>query len=233
MSAARTYGNSRVRGWCEFDILQPCPGCGMMATRGRSGEGTEVFPAHRIVAAATALFAIAGSFFIFLFPVVDARAESPNSGCEDSAQLAVLPSPMAPWKGAPLRVLVAAEKPLQGELALIAPDGSVAAKSADPQGGPPTYWFAEVEAPAAGTWRATLTLNGAPAGCGTITRDITVSALKPPALSATPGSLWPLRASWNRATENLFSAWIAKLFDGPLDQELAWKAWDEVLHDRS
>ena len=42
-----------------------------------------------------------------------------------------------------------------------------------------------------------------------------------------------MRASWNRATENLFSAWIAKLFDGPLDQELAWKSWDEVLHDRS
>ena len=132
-----------------------------------------------------------------------------------------------------MQVLVAAENPLQGELSLIAPDGSVAAKSSDPEGGPPYYWFAEVASPAAGTWRASLTLNGAPAGCGTITHDITVSAGKPPSLEGKPGSLWPIRASWNRATENLYSAWIAKLFDGPLDQELSWKTWVEVLHDRS
>ena len=75
--------------------------------------------------------------------------------------------------------------------------------------------------------------TSAPAGCGTITREIAVSAGKPPPLHATPGSLWPLRNSWNRETENLYSAWIAKLFDAPLDQELSWKSWDEVLHDRS
>ena len=49
--------------------------------------------------------------------------------CEDAAELAVLSSPAAPWKGAPLRVIFAAEKPLDGELSLIAPEGSVAAKS--------------------------------------------------------------------------------------------------------
>ena len=42
-----------------------------------------------------------------------------------------------------------------------------------------------------------------------------------------------MRNSWNRETENLFSAWIAKLFDAPLDQELSWKAWNDVLRDRS
>ena len=189
--------------------------------------------ARRFPAAATALLLIASAFSAWLFPAGSARAESPSGSCEEAAQIAVLPSPLAPWKGAPLQVLVAAENPLQGELSLIAPDGSVAAKSSDPEGGPPYYWFAEVASPAAGTWRATLTLNGAPAGCGTITRDITVSAGKPPGLEGKPGSLWPIRASWNRATENLYSAWIAKLFDGPLDQELSWKTWVEVLHDRS
>ena len=74
-----------------------------------------------------------------------------------SAEIAVLPSPIAPWKGAPLRVIFAAEKPLEGELSLIAPDGSVAARSRERHGGPPYFWFAEVKSPAAGTWRATLT----------------------------------------------------------------------------
>jgi hypothetical protein len=31
-----------------------------------------------------------------------------------------------------------------------------------------------------------------------------------------------LRSTWNRASENLFSAWIEKLFDDPLDAEPSW-----------
>jgi len=128
-----------------------------------------------------------------------------------------------------LRVIVAAEKPLDGELSLIAPDGSVAAKSRDRHSGPPYFWYAEVAAPAAGTWRATL----AAAGCNTVTRDIAVRDEAPPPPHATPGSVWPIRNAWNRTTENLFSAWIQKLFDAPLDAEPSWKALHDVLRDRS
>ena len=156
-----------------------------------------------------------------------------SPGCEDAAELAVLPSPIAPWKGAPLRVIFAAEKPLEGELSLIAPDGSVAAKSRERQGGPPYFWFAEVASPAAGTWRATLARDSAPAECSTITREIAVRADAPPRPGTTAGSVWPLRNTWNRETENLYSAWIEKLFDAPLDATLSWPALHEVLRDRS
>ncbi len=189
--------------------------------------------ARRFAAAAMALLPIAGAFFIFLFSAVDSRAEGASGICEDVAELAVLPSPLAPWKGAPLRVVFAAEKPLEGELSLIAPDGSVAAKSRDRQGGPPYFWYAGVASPAAGTWHATLTLDHAPAECSTITREIAVRAAAPPPPGATPGSLWPVRNTWNRETENLFSAWIEKLFDGPLDAELSWPTLRDVLRDRS
>jgi hypothetical protein len=142
----------------------------------------------------------------------------------------VLSAPFAPWTGAPLRVIFAAEKPLDGELSLIAPEGRVATKSRGRQGGPPYFWFAEMPSPAAGTWHATL----ADAGCSPITRDIVVrDAAPPPPPPAAPGSVWPLRNSWNRATENLYSAWIEKLFDAPLDAEPSWPTLREVLHDRS
>jgi hypothetical protein len=144
-----------------------------------------------------------------------------------------LSSPLAPWKGAPLRVIFAAEKPLEGELSLIAPDGSVAAKSRERHGGPPYFWFAEVAAPAAGTWHAKLTRERASAECSTITREIAVRAVEPPRPQGTEGSLWPVRNTWNRETENLYSAWIEKLFDAPLDATLSWKALHEVLRDRS
>ncbi|MGO8952806.1 MAG: hypothetical protein ACLPWS_14540 [Rhodomicrobium sp.] len=183
--------------------------------------------------AATALLLIAGALFVFLFSAVDSRAEAPSGICEDAAGITVLPSPIAPWKGAPLRVIFAAEKPLEGELLLIAPDGSIGAKSRERHGGPPYFWYAEAVSPAAGTWHAKLARDNAPAGCSTIMREIDVMGHEPPRPQATDGSVWPIRNAWNRATENLFSAWIEKLFDAPLDAAPSWPALHEVLRDRS
>jgi hypothetical protein len=145
----------------------------------------------------------------------------------------VLASPIGPWKGAPLRVLFTTEEAREGEFSLIAPDGTVAANSSERHGGPPYFWFAEVASPAAGTWHATLVRKGVAAECGTVTRDITVAAAQPAGPRATQGSVWPLRDSWNRGTENLYSAWIETLFDAPLDQAPSWPALHEVLRDKS
>ena len=208
--------------------LEPSQYCSPGSTR-----GARLFAARQFAAAVTALLLIAGAFSVFLFSVVEAQAKGPSGSCEDAAELAVLSSPIAPWKGAPLRVVFAAEAPLEGELSLIAPDGNVAAKSRERHGGPPYFWFAEVASPAAGTWHATLARDGAPAECGTITREIAVQGKQPPSPRAASGSVWPVRDAWNRATENLYSAWIEKLFDAPLEETLSWKALHEGLRDKS
>ena len=59
------------------------------------------------------------------------------------------------------------------------------------------------------------------------------AAAEPPRPRAVAGSVWPVRDAWDRATENLYSAWIEKLFDAPLDAAPSWKALHEVLRDRS
>jgi hypothetical protein len=161
------------------------------------------------------------------------ESKAATANCQDEAGLAMLASPMAPWKGAPLSVIFAAEKPLDGDLSLIAPDGKIAATSRDRQGGPPYFWFAEVASPDAGTWQVRLTREGASPECGTVTHEIVVQRKAPPGPRATAKSVWPVRNAWNRETENLYSAWIEKLFDAPLDQEPSWKALHEVLRDRS
>ena len=192
-----------------------------------------MFVARQFAAAVTASLLITGAFFVLLFSVVDLQAKGPSGSCADAGELAVLPSPVTPWKGVPLRVVFAVESPLEGELSLIAPDGRVAAKSRQQHGGPPYFWFAEVASPAAGTWRATLVRARAVAECSTITREIAVRDDEPPRPGAATGSVWPLRNTWNRATENLYSAWIEKLFDAPLDASPSWPALHEVLRDRS
>jgi len=184
-----------------------------------------MFPARRFAA----FLPVASAFFAFLFPFSNAQAQ--DSPCEESAEVAVITSPESPWAGAPLRILVAAEKPLDGELSLIAPDGRVAARSRGQRGGPPYVWFAEVASPAAGAWSATLDTSSFT--CGVITKDIAVSARKSSASHAAEGSVWRVHNSWNRATENLYSAWIAKLFDAPLEAEQSWKTWHQVLRDPS
>ena len=123
----------------------------------------------RCFAAAAAAFSLIAVGFFRISPALAA-----SDACAD---VTVLPSPLAPWTGAPLRVMVISAKPVEGALSLIAPDGKVAVKSTDRHEGPPYSWFAEVAAPAAGTWHATL--ERVSADCGPVTRDITVGARKP------------------------------------------------------
>jgi len=161
---------------------------------------------------------------------MQARAE--DAPACDEFGLALLSSPMAPWQGAPLRVIFATEKPLAGELALIAPGGKVVAQTSDMQGGPPYFWFAEIAAPEAGAWQVKLTRQGAVAGCREVDREIVVER-KQPRGPVGGKDVWPVRGQWDRATENLYSAWIEKLFDAPLAEELSWNSMDGVLHDQS
>ena len=190
--------------------------------------------ARQLLAAASALVLIAGAFFVLLGPAVDSRAEAPLNACEDAAELAVLPSPISPWKGAPLRVFFAAEKPLDGEFSLIAPDGSVAVTIAERHGGPPYFWFAEV---AVAGRRDVARDAGARRRAERVRHAVTVkspcAAQAAAAAGHGRGQLWPVRNTWNRATENLYSAWIEKLFDAPLEATPSWKALHEVLRDRS
>ena len=189
--------------------------------------------ARPFAAAPTASLLIAGGFFVLLFSMAESPAAAASDSCASPAEITVLPSPLAPWTGAPLRVMVVAEKPVEGVLSLIAPDGKVAAKSSDRHDGPPYSWFLEVAAPAAGTWHTKLEREPASADCSPVTRDIAVSARKPEPFRIPPGTIWQVRNSWNSTNETLFSAWIAKLFDAPPDQNLDWKVWYEVLRDQS
>lgn len=185
--------------------------------------------ARRSTPAATACVLLIGGFLLLSFAMGPSPAAAASGNCATSAEVTVLPSPLAPWTGAPLRVMIVTEKPVEGVLSLIAPDGSTAVKSSDRHDGPPFSWFAEVASPAAGTWRATLSGN---ADCSPVTREIAVGTRQEP-FRIPAGSIWQVRNSWNSTNELLFSAWIAKLFDGPPEQNLDWKVWHEVLRDQS
>jgi hypothetical protein len=190
-----------------------------------------MLPARQFSLAAILLIACAS--FAFLPPAARAKEPAPSEGCSaDKAGIAVLAAPMAPWRGAPLRVIFVVEEPLEGELQLISPKGTVAAKSRERHGGPPYFWFAEVSSPAAGKWHAKLSSEDGFAECRAVTHEIVVQLQRPRSPRAGKG-VWPLRDAWDRDTENLYSAWIEKLFDAPIGEAPSWKAMHDVLRDKS
>jgi hypothetical protein len=106
-----------------------------------------LIPARRLFAAARLLITAGAAFLVVCSAT---RAQTSSANCEEAAEVAVLPSPLTPWIGAPLRVMFVAEKPLEGELSLIAPDGTVAAKSRDHLDGPASARRSRARSP----WRA-------------------------------------------------------------------------------
>jgi len=186
--------------------------------------------AHRQLAFSAAILLLAASSA--LAPAAEPRTKAATETCA-APGLAVLASPLAPWKGAPLRVIVTVDQADRGELSLTGPDGTIAAKSSEQHGGPPYFWLAEVATPAPGPWTATLTRDGASGACRTVTREIAVARGPSGGPRQGADSVWPVRAAWNRETENLYSAWIETLFDAPVDEALSWPALHDVLRDRS
>lgn len=188
---------------------------------------------RRHFAAAPTRLLWAASLFLLLIPVLEASAKDTSESCKASLKPAVLISPLSPWKGTSLRIAFTVETPIQGELSLIAPDGSVALKSRERRGGPPYFWFAEIAKPSAGTWHATLTSDDAAATCSKITHEIVVGNAAKAASLSSDKSVWPVRDSWTRKTENMYSAWIEKLFDAPIEEAPSWAALHDVLRDQS
>src|SRR5262249_42275273 len=124
MAALGTAGATRA-----VAMIQPKP---FPSVKRDSGRGPPVIPKRQACAAATAALLVATACSVFSFSAAAAPAtQPPGASCEEAAEVTVLPSPLSPWKGAPLRVVVASEKPIDGELSLIAPNGGVATQTRD------------------------------------------------------------------------------------------------------
>lgn len=163
--------------------------------------------------------------------------------CEDSPQVALFTSPRSARAGGVLRVIAVSEQAQEGVLVVRGPGGAVLAESPDHQGGPPYSWVLEIPAPVAGTARAILTRGPDVLGC----KDISIAdPIDPPsdrdpagaARAAAfrvqphlPSGAWTIRSSWGRALENLYSVWIERLFDAPVDEQLTFAVLQDALSD--
>ena len=70
------------------------------------GKGLPVLSARQFIGAATTAFSLITGAFLLALAVGNARAQGSAPPCDAAGEIAVLASPWAPWKGAPLDRLI-------------------------------------------------------------------------------------------------------------------------------
>jgi hypothetical protein len=156
-----------------------------------------------------------------------ARSEA-TGGCQDHDAAAIWWSPLAPVAGKPLGLLATgAGAGSDMALDVTGPDGATrpaASLRRFPSSGGLT---AEAPAPRAGRYRVTLVRGKEVVAC----RDIDVAARPARPEAARAKGVWEARRSWDRRAEDLYSAWIERLFDAPPEASLDFRPLAQALRD--
>ena len=74
--------------------------------------------ARQFIGAATAALSLITGACLLALAAGNARAHGSAPACDAAGEIALLPSPWAPWKGAPLRVMLVTESPMFAEAKL-------------------------------------------------------------------------------------------------------------------
>jgi hypothetical protein len=156
------------------------------------------------------------------------KAPAPSGACEDGTAAAIWLSPEAPVAGAPVAILAVAESGAAGDLAAVGPDGKRTPLASVRRGTAPASLSADLPTPRAGRLRVTWTRGDRVVAC----REVEVAARAPRA-EHPPASkgVWSSRRAWDRRMEDLYSAWIERLFDAPVDQSLDFRPLHQALRD--
>jgi hypothetical protein len=171
-------------------------------------------------------------------PASSVHGEALKGPCRTRRGVGMLVSPARPIPGQPMRVVVVAERALPGAKLLGKGPGGELVLEPRHRSGPPHFWFAELKQPRSGSYRFALVDGGGKAAaCG---RALARKSRKGPGAAGggrnnnvtLPDDVWwKTRRSWNRVRENLYSAWIEKLFDAPASERPTWSPLHQVLRD--
>jgi hypothetical protein len=156
---------------------------------------------------------------------VEAKSAKPSGACEDGAGATIWISPETPVAGSRVQVLAVAEGGAPGELAATV-DGKKVAFVTPParRGTAPVSVAAEIASPKAGKLRVSWSRGAC--------REVDVVARVPkPARAAASKVVWASTRAWDRRAEDLYAAWIEKLFDAPADQSVDFRPLHQALRD--
>jgi hypothetical protein len=174
----------------------------------------------------------AGAVIVTLITIT-AEAHAQPAACSKGSAATVMVSPRRPVAGQPVWLWAVSEQATTGTLTVTGSDGAtVTLEASKAWGGPPSAVAARWAQASTGRFQAAVLAAGSPPGSPAVAcASFTVGA-RAPAKEARPAQgMWPIQRSWNRTTENLYSAWIGHLFDAPPNERPGWKPLHQLFRD--
>ncbi len=185
------------------------------------------------------------SFFLVLAPpntaaakrtsaATAARPAADASGkCAAGDAAVIWWSPREPQPGDPLRILAISESLRDGELAITGPDAARAstAPAVVRRGGPPWSLGADLDKVGAGSYRVEVRAGGKVVSCRSIRVARSAAPSSRPESKSGAGPVWTAHLAWDRTTENLYSAFVERLFDAPPEQSVDFRPLHQALRD--
>jgi len=153
-----------------------------------------------------------------------------SEACSESPEARVWWSPDNPSAGSPLRLMVVSEEARDGIITVSTAGRPTQKLATVRRGGPPFSFSAELPTPPAGEVRVALVSGGQTISCHRISLAARGRALPARGRAQGPGA-WPVTRAWNRSLEDLYSAWIERLFDAPADEALGFPSLAPVIRD--
>jgi hypothetical protein len=155
----------------------------------------------------------------------------------DEADFGFLVSPAKPVAGKPLRVVfVSGSIGDADRLFLQDATGRRRIEGLESWGGPPWAWGATLQSVPTGRLRFCLSAadEEQPVACKVVMVEVApraetiASSSSPPVL---PSGVWPIERTWDRTMENLYAAWIARLFLVEPGMSAGWRPLHKALRD--
>jgi hypothetical protein len=141
-------------------------------------------------------------------------------------EIAFLVSPEITRIGKNVRVLAASEIEIAGAgIVITGPSGRLRVANTRSGGGPPFWWSGEAQVIEEGTYTVALLYDNK----SLASREFEVPASRP--VKVNNQGIWPSQGEWNRAAENLYSAWLESLFQDAAE-DASWKSLHSVTQDR-
>ncbi|MEO7111044.1 MAG: hypothetical protein ABI183_11455, partial [Polyangiaceae bacterium] len=152
-----------------------------------------------------------------------------EQGCRGAHGGHVAISPLLPVTSVPLRMLAPVEGAAPTSISVRAPGGATRTLPTEVRLGPPPSAFAQIDAPEVGSYRIVVSRGAEIVACADVAvREPTHHARSSGAKTQAP---WAATRAWTGADEDLYSAWIEKMFDAPLSEQPSYDALYFVTSD--
>lgn len=173
-------------------------------------------------------------------PVVDPKAVAAKvTSCpkekerDKAAPARLFVSPQDPTAGDTVKTIVVPsgdakilEAPGDG-VVVVDPAGAATNADVETRAGPPASLYADVKGAAAGAYRFVVHRGGEVVTC----LEVPVASQRPKRPGGAQGIPWESTRAWDRDYENLYSAWIEKLFDSPVEDSFSVTHLHEITKD--